>query len=279
MLQPVIKWSGSKRSQASRIVAEIKQNYDIYYEPFCGGCSVLFYILNNCPQRFKHFICSDINEHLIELYLTIKDSPEDVFNSYNDMWHTLNADDDIDRKRDYFNSVRAEFNKTHNPLLFFFIMRTTTNGMPRYNKSGEFNNSFHVTRNGMQPNMLRKIIYTWSSLLKKYDVQFVSCSYDNFRGSEKDLMYFDPPYFNTKGMYYGAIDYDRFWEYLNTLVCDYLLSFNGTAGVKNNVVDIPTHLYNKHILVPSGNSSFRRVVGISNDTHVCESLYIKRNQF
>lgn len=48
-LQPVIKWTGSKRSQAKSIVDNIHKNYDTYYESFCGGCSVLFYILNNCP--------------------------------------------------------------------------------------------------------------------------------------------------------------------------------------------------------------------------------------
>ena len=40
MFQPVIKWSGSKRSQASEIIKYFPKEIDTYYEPFCGGCSV-----------------------------------------------------------------------------------------------------------------------------------------------------------------------------------------------------------------------------------------------
>ena len=67
-LDPLVKWSGSKRSQAAAILASVKGSYNTYYEPFCGGCSVLFYILNNCPDKFKHYVCSDLNAPLIELY-------------------------------------------------------------------------------------------------------------------------------------------------------------------------------------------------------------------
>ena len=37
MFQPVIKWSGSKRSQSSEIIKYFPKEIDTYYEPFCGG--------------------------------------------------------------------------------------------------------------------------------------------------------------------------------------------------------------------------------------------------
>ncbi len=38
--QPVIKWSGSKRSQAKEIIKFFPQEIDTYYEPFVGAeCS------------------------------------------------------------------------------------------------------------------------------------------------------------------------------------------------------------------------------------------------
>lgn len=40
-LQPVIKWSGSKRSQAEEIISYFPRNYNTYYEPFIGGGSIL----------------------------------------------------------------------------------------------------------------------------------------------------------------------------------------------------------------------------------------------
>ena len=75
-------------------------------------------------------------------------------------------------KRAYFEAIRGRLNKEHNPLDFMFIMRTTTNGMPRYNKNGEFNNSFHITRDGIMPDKLSKIITEWSELLNKYDLTY-----------------------------------------------------------------------------------------------------------
>lgn len=277
MLEPVIKWSGSKRSQASEIVKYIDRDYETYYEPFCGGCSVLWYILNNYPNRFKHFICSDLNNDLISTFNKIKKNYESVGTIYSLLWNNLNQDNDIERKKKFFSDVRKEFNETRNPNLFFFIMRTTTNGMPRYNTNGDFNNSFHVTRNGITPDKMYKILEEWSRMLNEYDVTFINSSYDEIKPNNNDFVYLDPPYFNTKGMYYGTIDYERLWDYLRNVECDYLLSFDGIAGKENNIVDIPNELYTEHVLLDSGNSSFRRVIGNSKNTRVFESLYVKKN--
>ena len=65
--QPVIKWSGSKRSQSEEIVKRIpRKEYDTYYEPFCGGCSILFQLLHS-DIKFNKYICSDENEGWINL--------------------------------------------------------------------------------------------------------------------------------------------------------------------------------------------------------------------
>jgi DNA adenine methylase len=273
-LEPAVKWSGSKRSQAKEICKCITTEYDTYYELFCGGCSVLFYILNNYPGKFQKYICNDINKPLIELYKLIRADYKSIQRAYALLWKELNKNDDLERKKQFFNRVRTRFNETHNPKLFFFIMRTTTNGMPRYNASGEFNNSFHVTRNGMNPERTEKILKEWSRLLNTYDVQFYSKSYEKFKPKENDLVYLDPPYANTKGMYYGTIDYSTLWQFLENISADWLLSFDGIAGSQNHTVQIPK-IYNEHVYLNSGNSSFRRVIGKSKDTQVQESLYIK----
>lgn len=132
---------------------------DTYYEPFCGGASILMQLLLNKDKvKFKRYVCSDCNNDLISLWNLIKENPIKVINSYTKMWNELNVDDDKSRKKQYYYSVRDRFNKEKDPCDFMFIMRTTTNGMPRYNKKGEFNNSFHVTRNGIVPNTFEKIV-------------------------------------------------------------------------------------------------------------------------
>lgn len=274
MYEPVIKWSGSKRSQAGNILKYFPEEIDTYYEPFCGGASVLRRLLDS-DIKVNRYICSDLNGGLIDLWNQIINYPDLVCNHYQNLWAELNKDEDKQRKKEYFAMIRERYNKEHNPLDFMFIMRTTTNGMPRYNRDGNFNNSFHVTRDGIVPETLEKIIYEWSDLLKKNNVEFISCSYEEINPNKNDFVYLDPPYANTKGMYYGTIDYLELWDWLRNLSCHYALSFDGISGEKDNTWNVPSDIYSKHEYLLSGNSSFKRTIGKSNDSIVYESLYVK----
>lgn len=274
MFEPVIKWSGSKRSQAENILTYFPREIDTYYEPFCGGASVLRRLLSS-DIKVNRYVCSDLNSGLIDLWNEIINHPERVSSYYKKLWSELNVDDDKQRKKEYFAMVRERYNKEHNPLDFMFIMRTTTNGMPRYNRDGEFNNSFHVTRDGIIPETLEKIIYEWNKLLKENNVEFIACSYDEIKPKHNDFVYLDPPYANTKGMYYGTIDYTKLWDWLRNLPCKYALSFDGISGEEDNTWNVPTDVYSKHEYLLSGNSSFKRTIGKSNDSIVYESLYLK----
>ena len=64
---------------------------------------------------------------------------------------------------------------------------------------------FMLTRNGIIPERVHPIIINWSFLLNKYYVDFKSRSYYEIEPGVNDFMYLDPPYANTKGMYYGTI--------------------------------------------------------------------------
>lgn len=88
------------------------------------------------------------------------------------------------------------------------------------------------------------------------------------------FLYLDPPYANTKGIYYGELDYKNFWEWLRKQKAKYLLSFNGKRGEIDNTYNVPKDIYYKHIYIDSGRSSFKdlkdQVI-----QQVQESLYIK----
>lgn len=276
--QPVIKWSGSKRSQCEDILGYFPQNIETYYEPFCGGCSMLMGLINS-EIIVKRYVCSDINKDLIALWEKVKSSPDEIYESYVKLWEELNKDNDIYRKRKFFEEQRDIYNKTHDPLVFFFIMRTTTNGMPRYNQKGEFNNSFHVTRNGIKPELLKPILTEWSVKLRKNNVEFIHRSYEEILGEVKegDFIYMDPPYFNTKGMYFGGIDFESFFVFLENVSkmnVRFALSFDGKSGDIDNTYSIPNDCYRRHFYIKSGNSSFKRTIGKDKNAIVYESLYL-----
>lgn len=262
--QPIIKWSGSKRSQAHIILSYFGE-FNNYYEPFIGGGSIL-YALNPSSG-----IAGDVNKPLIELWNEVKNNPEKLADEYEVRWSKLQEKGHL-----YYYEVRDRFNQDGSPYDLLFLSRTCVNGLIRYNKEGQFNNSLHHSRPGINPNTLRKIIKQWSVRIS--NTEFV---YGDYRDTTKnakagDLIYLDPPYFATKGRYFGTIEYNEFIEYLYDLKkrnIRYILSYDGTREDKSYIVDIPKDLYSKHILLESGNSTFRKVIDKKVEK-VHESLYI-----
>jgi DNA adenine methylase len=274
-LLPAIKWSGSKRSQALEVLKHFPLNIDTYYEPFCGGCSILGALLLS-QIKVKNYVCSDLNSDLIALWNLIKENPDKIINYYSNIWEKIISTDNIDEKREIFNTVRKNLNEHHNPLDFMFIMRTCANGMPRYNSKGEFNTSFHITRNGINPETLNNILHKWNDLLNKKNVQFKCCSYEKINPTKNDFIYLDPPYAKTKGMYFGNLDNNLLWKYIRNLKCGYALSFDGISGKENHTSNVPVDMYDEHLYLKSGNSSFKRIIGTDKSAIVYESLYIKK---
>jgi len=56
MFEPVIKWSGSKRSQASEIIKYFPKEIDTYYEPFIGGGSMMRELLDSDIKVKKNYL-------------------------------------------------------------------------------------------------------------------------------------------------------------------------------------------------------------------------------
>lgn len=188
------------------------------------------------------------------------------------MWNEMNQKDDIQFRKQYYIKVRNNFNKIHNPIDFFFLSRTATNGLIRFNSKGEFNSSYHLTRKGINPKTIGKIINEWSNKLNQNNVQFICRDFKDIKPSNNDFMYLDPPYADTDSMYFGELELNKFFTYLRNLKCPYILSFNGKRSNKDNTYDLPNDLYNQHIYMQSGNSGFKKLQ--QEIDKVQESLYI-----
>lgn len=280
MYDPIVKWSGSKRSQAEEIVARMPRVIATYYEPFCGGCSVLYRLLNTPSINVSRYVVSDINKDLIGLWNMIKDYPEELCRGYEELWGAFNrhgaCEDDYERRKEIFYTIRERYNQSHSPVDFLFIMRTTTNGMPRYNDKGEFNNSCHFSRPGVSPQRLREACKHWHWILETKDVEFRSMSYEKVEPVPGDLVYADPPYASVhkRQMYFGGIDIQTFVQWLQSCKCKWLLSFDGKRGATDCTYDLPKSLYVRHEYLHAGNSSFERYLGKGNTEEVHESLYM-----
>lgn len=266
----LIKWSGSKDSQSKNIISFFPKNIDTYYEPFLGGGSIFLALLES-NLNINKFMLSDINAELIGIYELIKNNPDKIIDVYYKHHKEFNSGN-IQKRKDYFTEVRNNFNQNKKSEDFYFIMRTTTNGMPRYNRAGLFNNSCHFSRPGMKSDDVAELIKHYNKLFNIKDVNFLCGDYSVLNPNQNDLVYCDPPYENTKGMYFGGFDNTTFINWINNLNCNWLLSYDGK--INDEKVNHISPNYIRHEYLVSGNSSFRRVIGNSKDSIVSESLYL-----
>ena len=269
-MQPVIKWAGSKRSQAKVIISYFPKEIETYCEPFLGGGSVLLELLKTKDIEVAKFIASDVNQDLINLWNCIKNTPNDLISHYTILHKEFNSKD-IQHRKDYFNLIRKRYNELRDPKDFFFISRTTTNGLIRYNRKGEFNNSCHFSRPGINPETIAKIILETAELIK--DVEFLHLSYDNLVVGNNDFLYLDPPYFATNGMYFGGFEEKSFFNWVGKIPCKWVLSYDGLVDGEDNTYAVPKDLYIRHEFIESGLSSFRRLMTQTNKI-IHESLYL-----
>ncbi len=260
----LVKWTGSKRSQAARILASVPA-HGRYFEPFLGGGALLYFLGN------RGAVCGDIYRPLIELWVLARDEPDRLIADYASQWEELQAN-----LPDYFYAVRRRFNERHRPEDLNFIMRTCVNGIVRFNRCGEFNNSFHLSRKGMLPSRYEGIVRNWNTRLQ--GIEFRNADFEATLADAKsgDFAYLDPPYRGNKQRYIGNLDFHRFCNVLDDLnrrKVMWALSFDGFRGNRTYDHEIPAEIYSRRIRLDSGYSAVSKVLNGPVEM-VTESLYL-----
>jgi site-specific DNA-methyltransferase (adenine-specific) len=274
----LIKWTGSKRSQAA-VIADLMPPYHRYFEPFLGGGALLY--VAGVPDS----VVGDLYEPLIRLWKLIQTEPDRVIKDYKDKWKKLKKElDAVDKNHikkgegipKTFYAMRKHFNETHDPLDLNILMRTCVNGIVRFNNNGEFNNSFHLSRKGMIPENFKKVVESWHPVIQ--GIEFMSQDYtETLVTAEKDdFVYFDPPYAGNKQRYIENLDLERFFntlEALNRRGVKWALSFDGKRGKKDLTHKIPEKIYKRQLYLKSGNSAVNKVLNGPLE-QVEESIYL-----
>lgn len=264
-LPPVIKWFGSKRPVASELSQYILQA-PRYFEPFVGGGAMLPF------SKSTTGFAGDIIPELINLWNVIKTDPQFVAEEYRKRWELLQQNG-----QEVYYQIRDVFNRTKNCLDFLFITRTCVNGMIRYNSEGNFNNSFHLSRPGINPDTLAAILIKWSASIKKFEflnVDYRECLSEVKKG---DFVFLDPPYGGTKDRYthaeFDLTDFYNELERLNSVGAFWMLTFDGSAGDRVYDFTPPSELYHHKFAIHTGSSSFSKVIDKKKDL-ISESVYL-----
>lgn len=263
--EPVIKWSGSKRSVAASL-RHLFPKAPRYFEPFVGGGAML-------PFRpCRDAVAGDVIDELIDLWICIRDEPDKTASEYKKRWQKLQ-----DEGHTAYYAVRDSFNRARSPHDFLFLTRTCVNGLIRFNGDGDFNNSLHHTRPGIAPPRLQEIIRKWSIALQ--GVSFAKTDYRETLSTvvTGDLVFLDPPYAGTRGRYsQEKFDVAGFYaelERLNEVGAKWVVTFDGYAGERTYEEALPKYLFEKRLALPTGNSPFTKLMRTGVDA-VVESVYL-----
>lgn len=182
---PFVKWAGGKQSIADQLLACFPEDFDCFYEPFAGGGSVFM------AATWKRAVISDVNEWLVDTYRAIRDN-----------WRLV-ADllDAMPNEKTYFLELRKKHpsvykNHFERAAAFIYLNKTCFRGLFRVNQKGYFNVPYGVyDRRYYDPGNLQRV----GELLAK--VEIFSGDFELCLGtaSEKDFVYFDPPYYKLGG--------------------------------------------------------------------------------
>jgi DNA adenine methylase len=185
-----VKWAGGKNQLLPEIDKRIPGPFEVFIEPFVGGGSVLFHVL----QKYKpsKAVVADLNDELITTYRVIRDSP-DILMGVLDR-HLENHHKD---PKEYYYEVRKHDPETLSQVdvaaRFIYLNKAGFNGLYRVNSKGSFNVPFGQRKS---PRLYVRENFLLASRLLK-NVEFYSGDFEIVEEhvAEGSFVYMDPPYY------------------------------------------------------------------------------------
>ena len=189
--RPILKWVGGKRQLIETICPNIPKDLpkgSRYYEPFLGGGSVFFELAPSVAT------ISDLNEELINVYLVVREHPEELIQELKRFSNTAECFykiRNIDRDKERFSRL-SPIQKAARTI---FLNKTCFNGYFRVNNRGEFNTPYAGYPDSLDFKT-KKNIWAVSALLNQKGLTIRCGSFsDVLKDVQKnDFVYMDPPY-------------------------------------------------------------------------------------
>ena len=259
-IKPLLKWVGGKSQLLNEIFPLFPEKIDNYYEPFIGGASILFELLNNIQNKKmivkKSINVYDNNKNLIIFYNTIKNN-SDLFNekikilkseyencgnnkiNAKKISYPINKESIIESKELFYYYIRQEYNKLINittdcdnkdimiSVYLLFLNKTCFRGLYRIGPNG-FNVPYGNYKNPsiFDENEINHI----STLLNKYNVIFTYQSFEELfeknEFSKDDFIYLDPPYVPENSKSFVSYNEDGFNENKHKKLFTYVKDLN-----------------------------------------------------
>lgn len=190
-MKPFVKWAGGKTQLLDDIKNNTPKKYNTYYEPFLGGGAVF---LELKPEKA---IVSDVNPQLINAYVSIKNSVNDLMEAIDniDKGETCSKEMYYNVRERYNDFIREGVDSVEASAFMIWLNHHCFNGLYRTNKQGFFNTPWNKTEKVI-PSYERDNLLEISAFLNNNDITIICEDYKTVleRPEKGDFVFLDPPY-------------------------------------------------------------------------------------
>lgn len=201
--KPFLKWAGGKTKLLPTLYHHLPKSLTewetfTYIEPFVGGGSVLFFMLERFPNIQK-VIANDVNPRLVNLYRVIQQDVEQFIVCLSQMQTSYDACDTEESRQKLFLARRTAYNSrtlsaVEDAAHFIFLNKTCFNGLYRENRKGDFNVPFGRYARPLicDADNLRAVAQTLGKV--EFRCGDFSALSSDISGEVHTYIYMDPPY-------------------------------------------------------------------------------------
>lgn len=251
----LLKWVGSKQRMAHEIISYFPVEFGTYFEPFLGSGGVLGTLTP------KNAIASDTFAPLMEIWQTLKKSPETVEEWYRERWHRMKNGDKVT----VYEEIKASYNTNPNGADLLFLTRSSYGGVVRFRKADGYMSTPCGVHTPISPESFSRRVGIWHK--RVLGTTFLHLDYEEAMSLAKpgDLIYCDPPYTYSQAILYGAQSFSL--EHLLSVIekckskgIHIALSIDGTKRSGNMICDlpIPNGLFKREVFIDIGHSMLKR---------------------
>jgi DNA adenine methylase len=178
--RPFLKWVGGKGQLLRQFRDLLPGEFGRYFEPFLGGGALFF------AQAPPSAILADVNAELVDCYLAVRDSVDDVIKALRKHKY----------EKEHYYEVRLRgpesLSLARRAARTIFLNRSGYNGLYRVNSAGRFNVPFgrHANPTLCDASNLRAC----SKALQGVDLKCCDFAAAVRAAKRGDFVYFDPPY-------------------------------------------------------------------------------------
>jgi DNA adenine methylase len=251
----LLKWVGNKQRFAHEIISYFPERFGKYIEPFLGSGAVLGTL---APPKA---IASDALKPLANIWITLKNDPEQLKRWYSERWHRFMTDD----RKAVYEQIKDSYNCSPNAADLLFLSRACYGGVVRFRQDDGYMSTPCGIHQPISPDSFNKRVDLWHD--RTYGTTFLHSDFEPVMNLAEsgDVVYCDPPYVYSQGILYGAQTFSLERLFSSISRCKergvyILLSIEGTKKSGNYIchLPIPSGLFEREAMVNCGRSMLRR---------------------